>query len=90
MNNVKKSWDGIKSLMANSGVKKGKSKIDRISVNGELITDELIIAKAFNNYFSNIAKTLDNDIPELDSDENDNLIMHNHSFYMFPNPGIQK
>ena len=84
MNNVKKSWDGIKSLMGNSGVKKGKSKIDRILVNGELITDELIIAKAFNNYFSNIAKTLDNDIPELDSDENDNLIVHNHSFYMFP------
>ena len=62
MNNVKKSWDGIRNLMGNNRQKKN---VKAMFINGESTADEQKIADAFNFYFSNVAKKLDDEIPNL-------------------------
>ena len=58
---IKKTWDGIKSIIQLS--KRNHFKASNISLNGATVTDPFDVATAFNNYFTSVSKTLDSKIP---------------------------
>jgi capsular polysaccharide biosynthesis protein len=57
--NPKKSWELLKEVTI--GTKQNK-KIQKISVNGEQISDSLLIAEEFNSFFTNIGKTISDSV----------------------------
>ena len=58
--NLRKTWSNINKIISPNSC---KIEIDKINVNGTDITDKIEIANNFNNYFSNVASTLVNNIP---------------------------
>ena len=60
-NDLKYTWKVIRSIL-NSNNK--TSKIDELCVNGTKVTDANIMAEKLNSYFSSIAQTLSDNIPQ--------------------------
>ena len=79
----KKIWKGIKQIVQFKP--NTNQKLVKVMDNNEEISDAKSIANAFNNYFSNIGKELDNQIPRGHSNPMDYL--HSpvkDSFFLFP------
>ena len=78
--NVKRSWDNIKRLIGKS---RDKRHIKSIIVNNNLINSEEDISESFNDFFSNVASNLEENMPP--SDNLPPLITPiRPSFYLFP------
>jgi hypothetical protein len=60
-NNLKKSWDVIKTVI-NKRKTINKKKV-KIMINGHLTDNKLLIAESFNKFFTNVGQNLDNNIP---------------------------
>ena len=60
-NNIKKTWKGINNLLH----KQGNTKVSDIflNINGQLLTDQIVVADKMNKYFINVADNLAKDIP---------------------------
>ena len=81
MNNSKKSWTGINTILC----RERKAKITDIFLNsnGRLFTDQKTISKMFNNYYVNVAGNLDKKIPKPRTKFQDYLKNPNeHSIYL--------
>src|ERR1700733_7535395 len=64
-NDLRKTWRLIRSIM-NLGKK--ESNIETLVINGIQTKDATQIANSFNNYFTNIARSLVNDMPDAPCD----------------------
>jgi len=81
-NNIKDTWKLLNNLLCRNI---GKRTIQSIIVNNENITNEKLIANEFNNYFSNIANILNDEIPLCNlSPEKSILFKPSGSFYCCP------
>ena len=60
--NAKKTWDGIKSMVALKS--KDKTTPNSLMVNGNVITNKNCIAEIFNNFFVNVGSNLSSRIPK--------------------------
>lgn len=81
-NNIKQSWKIINNLICKQ---KKSSYIEKVIVGDAEITDETEIATHFNEYFSNIASSLDDAIPQCTSQPADSVkFNHSNSFYCSP------
>ena len=79
-NNIKKTWGLIKQLLS----KKSKdNKIRNIVVNNANISNNLQIAEHFNNYFADIAQTLNNQVPTTNEDPYHTVTNNNVSSIFF-------
>ena len=81
MNNAKKSWAGINTILH----RRSKQKISDIFLNidGKLVTDQKVVSKLFNSYFINVADNLAKKIPKPNSKYQDYLKNPNeHSIYL--------
>ena len=81
MNNSKKSWTGINTILC----RERKAKITDIFLNsnGKLFTDQKTVSKMFNNYYVNVAGNLDKKIPKPRTKFQDYLKNPNeHSIYL--------
>ena len=58
LNNMKKTWQGIKTLNNNAS-----NHINQLSHQGKYINTNLGMANTFNKFFTNIGSELDNEIP---------------------------
>ena len=56
MNNAKKSWAGINTILHRKNKQKNSDIF--LNVDGKLVTDQKIVSKLFNNYFVNVADNL--------------------------------
>ena len=61
-NNVKKAWDGIKSIVTLKS--KDKTTPNSLMVNGNVVTNKNCIAEIFNNFFVNVGSNLASKIPK--------------------------
>ena len=59
---LKQKWGVINDLLGRS---KSKRKIHSIRIGGKLVQDDKIIANGFNDFFSNIPKTLHKKLPKI-------------------------
>ena len=57
MNNAKKSWTGINTILSRQG--KSKASDIFLNSNGNLFTDQKTVSKMFNNYYINVAGNLE-------------------------------
>jgi hypothetical protein len=57
--NPKKTWDILREVTAGG---KKLDQIDKIMVNGELVTDPELISEEFNNFFSNVGVAISNTV----------------------------
>ena len=64
-NNLKKTWSIIKDVI---NKKKKSSSSSKFVINGSTVTDNITIAKHFNEYFVNIASELASKIPKSKTD----------------------
>ena len=64
-NDMLNTWKMIRNLTFNN---KAQTSIKNIISNGSVISDDLYIAEAFNEYFCNIASNLDRSLPETTID----------------------
>lgn len=62
--NIKKSWETINCLMGRNYLRK---PIEKITMGGITVSEEMDIAEYFNNFFCNIAQTLDEKLPPTTS-----------------------
>ena len=63
---LKKSWQTINDIIGkNDRLKRVQTKF---RINGKLITDKKEVSNLFNNFFSNVGKTLDDKIPKASID----------------------
>ena len=69
--NIKKTWEGIKSLIDIS--KKKSTRIQKIIENDKVITDSKGIANSLNSFYSNIGPSIDNKIPKVNKSFNEFL-----------------
>ena len=77
---IKKTWSVIKQLLA----KKSKANsVKSLIVNDTEITESSEIAEHFNNYFTEIAQTLDNQLPTTDQSPYLTVINNNLSSAFF-------
>ena len=78
-NNIKKTWKGIKSIISinNKGVNQVTSLMDK----DILITEPKKVANTFNNYFSSVAKELQNNI--FGNGQDFNMYLNNRNEYNF-------
>ena len=61
--NPRQTWRGLRCLMNN----KKKQIVDQIKCSdGTILTDAASISREFNNFFGNVAQTLESDIPTVD------------------------
>ena len=60
--NVKKTWDGIRSIL--SVTKKNPTKIDHLNYNGKIATNNAEKANVLNDFFTNIGKNVEKNIPK--------------------------
>ena len=74
--NVKKVWDGIRSILSIS--KKKASSIDHLNYNGKIMTKNVEKANALNDFFTNIGKNVEKKIPKSKK--------HFQEFLNNPNP----
>ena len=72
-NSVIKLWKSLGNFINTSG-KKSKTRIDKIMCNGKYITDPQSISNVMNNYFCNIGKSLQDNIPPTGPDEFKNYL----------------
>lgn len=81
-NNMKKTWEVIRNL---SGRPCKHDPIKSLFVGSESITDPVIIAQKFNEYFTSIADDLDSDLTQTDISPY-SLIQQNipHCFFLHP------
>ena len=63
MNNAKKSWTGINTILSRQG--KSKASDIFLNSNGNLFTDQKTVSKMFNNYYINVAGNLEKKFPSL-------------------------
>ena len=61
MNNAKKSWTGINTILSRHG--KTKASDIFLNSNGNLFTDQKTVSKMFNNYYINVAGNLEKKFP---------------------------
>ena len=81
MNNAKKSWSGINSILHRKNKQKNSDIF--LNANGKLVTDQKIVSKLFNNYFINVADNLAKKIPKPNTKFQDYLKNPNeHSIYL--------
>lgn len=81
--NSKKVWNVINENLNKSSKK--NNVVGPILIDGELITDEKIMADKFNVHFANVGKKVVNDIPESSTHFTDYLPPPaNNSFFMGP------
>ena len=88
VNNIKKTWQGIKSIISinNKNISKPSSLMDK----NVLITEPKKVANLFNDYFSTIAKKLQENIHHNGQDFNMYLDNPNdHSFFINPTNEIE-
>ena len=81
MNNMKKTWTGINSILH----RKNKQKVSDIFLNisGKLFTDQKTVVDKMNNYFINVAENLALKIPKPNSKYQDYLNNPNeHSIFL--------
>ena len=81
MNNMKKTWIGINSILH----RKNKQKVSDIFLNisGKLFTDQKTVVDKMNNYFINVAENLAQKIPKPNSKYQDYLSNPNeHSIFL--------
>ena len=81
LNNIKKSWDGIRIL---TGKGKKSTDIKSIFYENSTITDAKKIAESFNKYFSTIANDLDAIIPSNANNSSFNIPNVFNSFFLRP------
>ena len=80
-NNIKNTWKIINSVIN----KKSSQKISRLSHNGKLIKDSLVIPELFNSYFANVGPNLARSIPSCINKFSDYLSDPNsHSLFFNP------
>ncbi len=66
-NNIKKTWEGIKSIInSNNGV---SSKVSQLNINGKIISNPQEIAQGLNNFFVNVGPNTDREIPKTPPDK---------------------
>ena len=81
MNNAKKSWTGINTILSRHG--KTKASDIFLNSNGNLFTDQKTVSKMFNNYYINVAGNLEKKIPKPKTKFQDYLRNPNeHSIYL--------
>ena len=78
--NIKKTWNLIRQLLSQ---KNKTSNIKSIVVNGSEIIENSKIAEHFNNYFANIAHSLDSQIPPNDQSPYDAIAVNNQMSAFF-------
>ena len=59
-NNIKKTWEGIRSII---NIKSMKSTISQIKVNNKVIKNHKKIAESLNNFFINVGPNTERNIP---------------------------
>ena len=59
-NNIKKTWEGIRSII---NIKATKSTISQIKVNNKVIKNQKEIVETLNNFFVNVGPNTDRNIP---------------------------
>ena len=81
MNNAKKSWTGINTILHRRSKQKNSDIF--LNVDGKLVTDQKVVSKLFNNYFVNVADNLAKKIPKPTTKYQDYLKNPNeHSIYL--------
>ena len=81
MNNAKKSWTGINTILHRNS--KPRMSDIFLNSNGKLFTDQKTVSKMFNNYFINVAGNLESKIPKPKTKFQDYLRNPNeHSIYL--------
>ena len=78
--NIKKTWGLIRQLLSK---KDRTSNIKSIIINGREIIENSEVAEQFNNYFADIAHTLDSQIPSTNQSPYDSLIVNNQMSAFF-------
>ena len=78
-NNIKKTWKGIKSIININN--KNISQLTSLMDNNILITEPKKVANIFNDYFSSIAKKLQNNI--YDNGQDFKMYLENRNEYNF-------
>ena len=79
---MRKTWKTLKDLIG-SGV--GRERTRELLLNGRTVSDESTMAEEFNNYFANLPKELERNIPPAISDPVQNVIGPTlNSFVLFP------
>jgi len=63
--NSKKIWDTLGEAMNNK--KSGTSSVDSLLINDEICSDEILIANAFNDFFSQIGSKVSDSVPPTNS-----------------------
>lgn len=79
---LKKTWQIIRRLI---GQNTSRRSVKSIIVDGVGVTDEKLIADSFNNFFSNIAVNLDNNLPNSNLSPLD-YVDHNTTSSFFTRP----
>ena len=74
MNNMKKVWSGIRSIININKYK--NTSIPRLLIYNKSIDDPQSIANAFNTFFVNVGRSTDKDIPKCN---------HSPSYYLYGN-----
>ena len=80
-NNMKKSWETLRSLM---GVNSNHNEISKIFDGTEDKNERKIILNKFNNFFASVGQTLADNVPHGDISPVSNLDYLPRSFYLFP------
>ena len=62
VNNIKKTWDGIKKIV---NVKKTLKKVSQLTIGGKVIDDDKMLANNFNRFFVDVGPTTENSIPKV-------------------------
>ena len=62
VNNIKKTWDGIKKIV---NVKKTSKKISQLTIGGKAIDNDKMLANNFNRFFVDVVPTTENSIPKV-------------------------
>ena len=77
-NSVSKTWNLINSL---TGRKYSNRQIKQIILDGKEISDSDEMCNAFNNYFGNIARKLDENLPSLERSYQNFFSPNNQCFF---------
>ena len=85
LNNMKNTWKGIKNIINLNNNK--DAKITQLHYNNENINTNIGMANAFNDFFTKVGPTLDNDIPNATNLRNPNIYLSTkipHSLILSP------
>ena len=82
---MKNTWKGIKNIINLNNNK--DTKLTQLHYNNENINTNVDMANAFNDFFTNVGPSLDNDIPNATNLRNPNIYLSSkipHSFILSP------